>query len=102
MSDDRQHAPELIDRLSALVGLLETIVDPLTAARVPHDEPRPQGAVSTTNLPQHTRPSVPPAFRSRIESQQRRSRPPPTNAYSRAEPSASDQARQASAYSETG
>jgi hypothetical protein len=37
MSEDRRHAHELIDRLpegqlSALVGLLETIVDPLTAA----------------------------------------------------------------------
>jgi hypothetical protein len=37
MSDDRRHAHELIDRLpegqlSALVGLLETIVDPVTAA----------------------------------------------------------------------
>jgi hypothetical protein len=37
MSEDRQHAHELIDRLpegqlSALVGLLETIVDPVTAA----------------------------------------------------------------------
>ena len=37
MSDTRQHAHQLIDRLpdtqlSALVGLLETIVDPVTAA----------------------------------------------------------------------
>lgn len=37
MSEDRRHAHELIDRLpdgqlSALVGLLETIVDPVTAA----------------------------------------------------------------------
>jgi hypothetical protein len=37
MSGTRQHAHELIDRLpeaqlSALVGLLETIVDPVTAA----------------------------------------------------------------------
>ncbi|MBM3748383.1 MAG: hypothetical protein FJW34_21580 [Acidobacteria bacterium] len=37
MSDTRQHAHELIDRLpqaqlSALVGLLETILDPVTAA----------------------------------------------------------------------
>ena len=37
MSDNRQHAHQLIDRLpesqlSALVGLLETIVDPVTAA----------------------------------------------------------------------
>lgn len=37
MSDTRQHAHELIDlmpevQLSALVGLLETIVDPVTAA----------------------------------------------------------------------
>jgi len=37
MSDTRQHAHELIDRMpeaqvSALVGLLETIVDPVTAA----------------------------------------------------------------------
>jgi hypothetical protein len=37
MSDTRQHAHELIDRmpetqLSALVGLLETIVDPVSAA----------------------------------------------------------------------
>lgn len=37
MREDRRHAHELIDRLpegqlSALVGLLETIVDPVTAA----------------------------------------------------------------------
>jgi hypothetical protein len=37
MSDPREHAHELIDRmpetqLSALVGLLETIVDPVAAA----------------------------------------------------------------------
>ena len=37
MTDPRQHAHQLIDRmpetqLSALVGLLETIVDPVTAA----------------------------------------------------------------------
>jgi hypothetical protein len=37
MSDSRRHAHDLIDRLpetqvSALVGLLETIVDPVTAA----------------------------------------------------------------------
>ena len=37
MSDNRQHAHQLIDRLpesqlSALVGLLETIVDPVAAA----------------------------------------------------------------------
>lgn len=37
MSDPRQHAHQLIDRLpetqlSALVGLLETIVDPVAAA----------------------------------------------------------------------
>ena len=37
MTDTRQHAHELIDRLpetqlSALVGLLETIVDPVAAA----------------------------------------------------------------------
>jgi len=37
MSDTRQHAHQLIDRLpetqlSALVGLLETIVDPVAAA----------------------------------------------------------------------
>lgn len=37
MSDNRQHAHELIDQLpetqlSALVGLLETIVDPVAAA----------------------------------------------------------------------
>jgi hypothetical protein len=37
MTDSRQHAHHLIDRLpdsqlSALVGLLETIVDPVTAA----------------------------------------------------------------------
>lgn len=37
MSEDRQHAHELIDslpeaQLSALVGLLETIVDPVNAA----------------------------------------------------------------------
>lgn len=37
MSESRQHAHQLIDRLpesqvSALVGLLETIVDPVTAA----------------------------------------------------------------------
>jgi len=37
MSDNRQHAHQLIDRLpdsqvSALVGLLEAIVDPVTAA----------------------------------------------------------------------
>jgi hypothetical protein len=37
MSDHRQHAHQLIDRLpesqlSALVGLLETIVDPVTTA----------------------------------------------------------------------
>jgi hypothetical protein len=37
MSDDRRHAHELIDRLpegqlTALVGLLETIVDPVNSA----------------------------------------------------------------------
>jgi hypothetical protein len=37
MSDHRQHAHQLVDRLpdsqlSALVGLLETIVDPVTVA----------------------------------------------------------------------
>jgi hypothetical protein len=45
MSDNRRHAHQLIDRLpdtqlSALVGLLETIVDPVTAAlqNVPIDD----------------------------------------------------------------
>jgi hypothetical protein len=45
MSDSRQHAHDLIDRLpetqlSALVGLLETIVDPVAAAlhRAPIDD----------------------------------------------------------------
>jgi hypothetical protein len=43
MSEDRQHAHDLIDRLpdpqvSALVGLLEAMVDPVTAA-LDNDEP---------------------------------------------------------------
>jgi hypothetical protein len=51
MSDSRQHAHELIDRLpdaqvSALVGLLETIVDPVAAAlrNAPDDEEAEGGA----------------------------------------------------------
>jgi len=43
MSDTRQHAHELIDRLpdsqlSALVGLLESMVDPASIARAPLDD----------------------------------------------------------------
>ena len=53
---NRQHAHELIDRLpetqlSALVGLLETIVDPMTA--VLHDAPEddePETASEATSV----------------------------------------------------